>query len=446
MSTANSLQGRNFLFLQGPTSPFFSRLGDALLQRGAKVYRVNFNMGDWVYWRNKPSWQFRKPVSELPTFLETKIQKHQITDVIMVGDTRPVNAAVLPLVDRYKLRINIFEEGYLRPNFLTLEEQGINGNSRLPRTPDWYRRAAVLLASNKQTSTVKNPVALLGLHEVGYHLPGIVNPVFYPGYKTHRPFISPIELFGWAKRFSQMPFYERRDNKTISDLLESRQPYYLLPLQLDSDSQIQQHSQFTSMAELIEQTMSSFANHAPSNTLLLVKNHPLDTGFTRFSKLLKALEAKFNLQGRTRYLESGHLPTLLDHCEGVIVVNSTVGTSALIHGCKTLALSNPIYDIPGLTVQTELDGFWQQQHTPDKQLLDAFRKVVIHCSQINGGFYSQAGITLAVENACKRLMLEKCPMTQLLEQLPVDQQTPETALEPPIDRHFDQPMQHYRVV
>ncbi|WP_250313331.1 capsular polysaccharide export protein, LipB/KpsS family, partial [Escherichia coli] len=33
-----------------------------------------------------------------------------------------------------------FEEGYLRPQFITVEEGGVNAYSSLPRDPDFYRK------------------------------------------------------------------------------------------------------------------------------------------------------------------------------------------------------------------------------------------------------------------------------------------------------------------
>jgi capsular polysaccharide export protein len=408
------MEGRHFLFLQGPTSPFFSKLGDTLLEHGARVSRINFNGGDWAYWRRKPSWQFRGTDNELPAFLEEKIKHNQITDIIMVGDTRPVSAQALSAAKAYSLRIHIFEEGYFRPGYLTLEEDGINGHSRLPRDPNWYRSVAKSLPPLANHNPVQNPIWLLALNEIGYRLPGLFNPIFYPGYKTHRPHVAAVELTGWAIRFSKMPHYKKRDNSQISTLIATKRPYYILPLQLESDSQIRLHSELESMSVLIRLTLISFAKNAPENSCLVIKNHPLDTGFINFRRLIQRESKALGIKERVVYLESGHLPTLLKHCQGVIVVNSTVGTSALLHGCKTLALSKPIYDLPGLTVQCGLDTFWKTEHSPDSDLLDAFFRVVVHCTQINGGFYSTEGIEIGTRAAAKRLMQDQCPLEALL--------------------------------
>lgn len=415
------MKQRTFLFLQGPTSPFFSRLADKILSLNGTVHRINFNAGDSVYWRNKPAWNFRSDASQFPEYLEDKLNTHAITDIIMVGDTRPVNSPAVALSKQYGIRLHIFEEGYFRPNWLTMEEDGINGHSRLPKDPDWYREVGPNIPSYQDGLSVNNPTLMLAAHEIGYHLPNLLNPVFYSGYRTHRPHISGIELAGWGYRFAKMPYYEYKDKQQIADLLASQKPFYILPLQLDSDSQIQRHSRYGNMASVIEEVMRSFASSAPEGSILLIKNHPLDTGFTRFRKIISDLEQQLGVQGRCVYLESGHLPTLLNHCEGLVTVNSTVGNSALIHSCRTLTLSDPIFNLPGLTAQCTLDQFWQDTEKPDGKLFRLFRNTVIHTTQINGGFYSAAGIEIGVNEAIKRLKMPICPLAKLLQQHPPSQ-------------------------
>ena len=416
------MKQRTFLFLQGPTSPFFSHMGDKLLNCGAKVLRVNFNLGDAIYWRNKPSWQFRQDIASLPEWLEEKLIKYNISDIIMFGDTRPVNAPAVPLAKRHNIRLHVLEEGYLRPNFLTIEEGGVNGFSTLPKDPRWYSQVGPNLPELpeiEKTVNIANPIAVLALHEIGYHLPGLLNFIFFPYYKTHRPFISPVELFGWARRLSIMPWYKKRDATKLKQLIDSGQKYFMLPLQLGSDSQIKTHSPFKSVTEVIQTTLKSFAMHAPNDSLIIIKNHPLDTGFANFKKIIKKYETQLGLKDRTLYIESGHLPSLLDHCEGCVVVNSTVGTSALIHNCRTLTLSNPVYNIAGLTATCSLDEFWSDNAKPDRKLLNYFRRVVIHTTQINGGFYSKKGIEVGINSSIERLMMQESRLQELFVQWPL---------------------------
>ena len=46
---------RTFLFLQGVCSPFFARLADALEKCGHRVLKINFNVGDDLYWPGRPA-------------------------------------------------------------------------------------------------------------------------------------------------------------------------------------------------------------------------------------------------------------------------------------------------------------------------------------------------------------------------------------------------------
>ena len=405
---------RAFLFLQGCTSPFFARLGDRLKAAGHRIYRINFNVGDAVYWGTRPAWNFREPIAALPEFLEQKFEQFGFTDVIMLGDTRPVHRPVLPIAVRYAARLHILEEGYFRPYFITLEEGGINGYSRLPKDPDWYRAAAKLLPEKVTEKNVANPIRLLALHEIGYHLPSLLNPLLYKGYRTHRPHISGIELYGWANRLSRIPYYERRDAKTIQGFLRLGEPYYLFPLQLNSDSQIHTHSDSRGIPFTVKKVINSFFRHAPANTHLIIKNHPLDTGFIDYADWIRRLQRRLKFEGRIIYLETGHLPTLLDRSLGVVTVNSSVGSSALVHGRPTIALGDAIYDMPGLTYQGPLDQFWTQSEPPDRRLFNCFRNTVIHTTQINGGFYSRPGIAMGAVNCCQRLQQKQSALDALL--------------------------------
>jgi capsular polysaccharide export protein len=89
------------------------------------------------------------------------------------------------------------------------------------------------------------------------------------------------------------------------------------------------------------------------------------------------------------YIHDQHLPTLLDHCKGVVVMNSTVGLQALGHGAPVVALGKAIYNKPGLTFQGSLDEFWQEcgSHRPEQSLVQAFRNMLIYRTQANGSFY-----------------------------------------------------------
>lgn len=149
--------------------------------------------------------------------------------------------------------------------------------------------------------------------------------------------------------------------------------------------------------------LRSFARFTDADTRLAVKIHPLDPGLVNYRKKLINEARTLGIEQRVFYLESGNLPALLSATKGVVTVNSTVGGSALVHNRPTIALGKAVYDLPGLTFQCSLDEFWSAGLKPDRGLFQRFRSVVIQRTQINGGYYSDAGIRLAVETSVSRL-------------------------------------------
>ncbi|TXH66929.1 MAG: capsular biosynthesis protein [Thiothrix sp.] len=393
------MTSRKFLFLQGVATPFFRKLGAAIQENGYEVFRVNFCGGDSWFSQHKNSWRFTASLDQLPAWLEAKHQAHQFTDVVLFGDTRPVHLYALPLLQRLGLKIYVYEEGYFRPDWITLEQNGVNGHSRLlNKNPEfWLNQDGEDL---KLAHTIGKNFLPRAWHDICYRLTTAAFKISYPHYKTHRPFKAYREYLGWAQRMPNNKLWrERWEHRKIQQLVKSKQAYYLLPLQLDSDAQIRVHSAFTSMQQVILTVMASFAKYAPPGTKLVIKNHPLDTGLLKHCKKVKQIAENLGIGNRVLFLETGHLPTLLQHTKGTVLVNSTTGTSALHHGSPTIALGTALFDIPGLTFQHGLDRFWTEGQPADPHLFSQFRRRVIQETQINGDFYSRKGIKLAIEGS-----------------------------------------------
>ena len=124
---------RRFLFLQGPHGPFFRELGEMLRRAGAEVWRVGFNRGDQAYWGGKGYLPFTGTQEDWPAHVEAELDRLRITDVVLYGDTRFIHAEAVSRARARGLTVHVFEEGYLRPWWVTYERGGSNGNSRLMR-------------------------------------------------------------------------------------------------------------------------------------------------------------------------------------------------------------------------------------------------------------------------------------------------------------------------
>ena len=102
--------------------------------------------------------------------------------------------------------------------------------------------------------------------------------------------------------------------------------------------------------------------------------------------MIESLARELGIHERVLYIHDQHLPTLLRNARGVVVINSTVGLSAIDHETPVKTLGSAIYDMPGLTNQGELD-FWNNPAKPSRNLYNAFYHEVIRKTQINGNFY-----------------------------------------------------------
>jgi capsular polysaccharide export protein len=405
---------RCFLLLQGVCTPFFARLADRLRSQGHRILKVNFNGGDLAYWGLRPSWLFRAAVPELPRFLDAHCASEGVTDQILFGDCRPLHREAIAWAQGHGVRTHVFEEGYFRPHWITLEIDGVNVRSRLPRDPEWYRAVGRRLPAQADPRSFTASFRTRALHDVLYHVAGLANPLLFPAYRTHAPVSVPVEYAAYLRRFARLARIEAGELARSRALATGPAPYYFLPLQLNGDAQIREHSRFPDMSAVLDVVIASFARRAPAQSQLVIKNHPLDQGLIDYARVIGDLEQRHAVRGRVHYLEAGDLNALVARSRGVVTVNSTVGLLALDAGRATLALGKSLYALPGLTFQGPLDEFWQNGSPPDRELYVSFRRAVMYASQINGGFYTGSGIALAVENAIPPLVAERSPLETLL--------------------------------
>ena len=125
-------ENRVFLFLQGPPGQLFRRLGQAMAARGVTVHRINISGGDLRDWR-EGAVNFRGRFSEWPAFVDRYIREHGVTDLMLFGDCRPYHVSAHGIAQLRKVRTHVLEEGYLRPDWMTLEPEGVNARSSLIR-------------------------------------------------------------------------------------------------------------------------------------------------------------------------------------------------------------------------------------------------------------------------------------------------------------------------
>jgi len=393
---------RSFLFLQGNVSQFFQHLGAALADRGHSIHKVNFNGGDQLFWRLPGAVNFHGTIDQWPAYFESLLTEHEITDVILFGDCRPVHRPAIIAAKERHIQVYVLEEGYLRPNWITLERGGVNGFTTLPRLPEDFIRLADRLPDVKEGSSIENSFARRAVEDVLYHIVRLLMHWRFPHYQFHAPVDPFIEYWGWVKRFVMRRF-KRDDFSGVYALTKTGQPYYLFPLQLDSDYQVRVHSKFKRIEPALEQVIRSFSKCAPVDSMLIVKSHPLDSGLCDWKALVAKLAAKHNAADRVFYIEHEDLVGLVKRAKGVVTINSTVGSVALHFKRPLIALGEAIYDVEGLTFQFSLNRFWKEATPPQADVFAAFQKVLVHHCLVRGSFFSRKGVACAVEAAVARI-------------------------------------------
>ena len=402
---------RTFLFLQGLSTPFFARLADALEVRGHRIERVNLSGGDRVFWLRRGAADYRGKFADWRSFLGSFLHARGVSDLILFGDCRPYHRVAVDLARARGISVHVFEEGYFRPDWITLERDGTNGHSRLPKEARAYRAEAERLgeAGDVFPLPAGGGIARRVRWEMLNQIATMLLAPLYPHYRRHRSHHPLREMCGWLKRLAKRPF-ERRYAERLSRYLEAERPaYYLLPLQLETDYQIRRHSRFKSMAHVMEVVLESFARGAPKNALLLIKLHPLDNGIANFRKQARRIAKRLKLGERVLVMDGGHLPSLIQRSQGVVVVNSTSGLSALHHGKPVTVLGSAIFNLAGLTFKGPLDRFWKKRTLPDADLFKAFRRVVLSEAQVNGSFFTPEGLDLAIKGALSRMEVVALP-------------------------------------
>ena len=380
---SKSLIDRRFLLLQGPSSFFFSDLGEALRASGADVHKIGFCPGEWLYWRNTAGTYhpYRSTMKEFPTFLAGFVADHRVSDIVMLGDGRKPHAAAVAAKQQFGLtcRIWIVEHGYLRPSLILIEAEGMGGASLIPSKYD----PSIRFDLEKEALVWPASFARYAALDVTYHLATVVAaPISYPHYRPHSG-ISPLrEYAGWIGKALRGTIGAKPREMVERRIADHDGPVFLFPLQLSQDFQLTNYGTGEDQEAVLTRVVTSFQAHAPENALLIVKVHPLDNGLTRWDRLV----ADQRGNKPVLYLDGGDLTSLLTRAQGVVTINSTVGLAAIQSGCPTCVLGRAVYDLPGLTHETGLDQFWRLPIAPEPEMARNFVSYLRAVWHVPGAF------------------------------------------------------------
>jgi capsular polysaccharide export protein len=397
-------EARVFLFLQGPSSPLFVEIARGLEAAGCRCIRINLNPGDWMFWHRRGTFNYRGGFTSWRDYVRHRIEKDKITDVILLGEERPYHQVAIEEARRQGCEINIVEMGYLRPDWLTLERDGMSSNSRFPVDPQHILQAAVGLPEPDWTRQFSHSFLAEAAYDLLYNLPNAFLWFLYPGYQRHALYHPLVEYAGWLRRLPSGGRRAREADVTIEGLVADGTRFFVYPLQLQTDYQLRSHSPFHQQQDAIRQIIRSFATHAALDTHLVVKLHPLDNGLVDWKHYIVGVCAAHGVSSRVHFIDGGNLEKLIAASRGMVTVNSTAALSALQADRPVKTLGAAICDIEGLIDQKPLDLFWENPAAPSSDIRGAFLKLLAAAIQVRGNFYSRAGARAGAAGITDRLL------------------------------------------
>ena len=410
------LSNRRFLFLQGPHGPFFHRLGKMLRTAGGAVWRVGFNAGDRAFWFGADNYiSYQGTLDDWATYFADLVDCHKITDIVLYGDTRPIHAQAVAHAKSVGLRVHVFEEGYMRPYWVTYERGGTNGNSRLMELSVAQMQEALALSD----LDVPTPPARWGdmRHHVFYgalyHWFVLFRNRNYRKLARHRELPVMTEAALYTKRLLLMPLIALDRRIASARIRHGGFPYHLVLMQLEHDASFQMHSPFTRMSEFIEQVVEGFAKGTPKHHHLVFKAHPLENGRSPLRKIIQDLAKQHGVTKRVHYVRGGKLAQLLDNARTAVTVNSTAGQQVLWRSIPLKVFGTAVYSKPEFVSEQPLAEFFANPSRPDSKAFKDYRRYLLETSQVPGGFYSAGGRRQLMRQVVDMMLSEEDPYDAL---------------------------------
>jgi capsular polysaccharide export protein len=384
---------RRFLFLQGPHGPWFHRLGGLLRAAGVEVWRVGFNLGDRLFWRGPGYIAFKDPHEAWPDACAAIIDRHQITDLVLYGDTRPIHAQAIAIARARGITVHVFEEGYLRPYWVTYERGGSNGHSRLMDLSIPEMRAALerIDLDLPDTPAIWGDMRQHMFWGALYHGFVALGLRSYRNFRPHRALTVGQEFVLYLQRLMLMPMHRVERRLATARIRRGGFPYHLAILQLEHDASFRDHSPFSSMTDFLALVIEAFAKGAPPHHHLVFKAHPLEDGRVPLARELRRLARTHGLTGRIHFVRGGKLAQLLNDARSAVTVNSTAGQQALWRGVPLRSFGAAVFAKPEFVSSQPLEDFFAAPERPDTRAYRDYRHYLLETSQVVGGFYSSRG-------------------------------------------------------
>ena len=144
MNTLGTIRNKNILFLQGPMGSFFKKLDHLFKENGATTYKIGFNAGDSFFSNHNNYIPYRDIRDNYGVFIRNFLNEKKIDKIFLFGDCRFYQRVSIQVARKLGIEVFVFEEGYIRPHYITMEKYGVNDFSHISRDADFYKNVQIL--------------------------------------------------------------------------------------------------------------------------------------------------------------------------------------------------------------------------------------------------------------------------------------------------------------
>lgn len=403
--TGADLARRHVLLLQGPVGPFFAQLQRALESQGARVTRVLFNAGDILFAPDHGTERFSGSRAAWIEWLETRIVEDRPDAIVLFGCKRPAHLVARDAAERHGIPLHSLEEGYLRSGFVTCERGGNNNQSpirgSLPAPGEKTEHpSAVSIAPNFR---------IMSWWGFLYYAARILFSRRDDEKLYHRSLGGPFrEAAFWLRNAMRLVSTKRSEATALRALYRDfDRDYFLVPLQMPSDSQMGAAANGWSIERLIEGAIAGFAA-TRSKARLVFKLHPLDGEAGRRARLIRDTARRHGVDDEVLVFHSGSMATMTQHSDGMIIVNSTSGFSALHHGVPLLVLGDAVFRNEALAScgddERAIERFMTERFVAEEDLRRHYLEYLAAHALVPGDFYDRNAMKVAAENVAQTVL------------------------------------------
>ena len=352
-------------------------LAQDLTCAGHQVFKIGLHAADVAFaLRGVRTLWFRDPILAFEAWLDELLNEHQIDVILVLNADRTYNRIACKLADAHSIEVFMLELGLVRPLHITAYSTWDYSEGVISQL--WQRHLAGEKTVDRPSSAPPQPVRRVSSCD---HITRVAMVAFialaarrfFPHYHDQRimrlgyQFRSGLEFLRrtW-KAFQRAPREE-----TLIGKWEGT--YFLVPFQVASDCQIVFRSEFRDPPHFLDVVISSFLRSAPADARLVIKFHPQDRGFLDYGAVVRDAIARLG-PDRVAFVDAVSLERAIKLSRGVVTINSTVGLTALRHGCPVKTMGRAIYDQPEITFRGSLDEFWTKGplSAPDPHRVDEF--------------------------------------------------------------------------